>query len=42
MVVEVANLSAKERVLLEECKDLLSVITTLQVNFIFCKYVIEA
>ncbi|XP_027940995.1 QWRF motif-containing protein 2-like [Vigna unguiculata] len=32
MVVEVANLSAKERVLLEECKDLLSVITTLQVR----------
>ncbi|TKY57881.1 QWRF motif-containing protein 2 [Spatholobus suberectus] len=32
LVVEVANLSAKERVLLEECRDLLSVITTLQVR----------
>ncbi|KAK7310785.1 hypothetical protein RJT34_08511 [Clitoria ternatea] len=32
LVVEVANLSAKERVLLEECKDLLSVITDLQVR----------
>ncbi|CAJ1964856.1 unnamed protein product [Sphenostylis stenocarpa] len=32
LVVEVANLSAKELVLLEECKDLLSVITTLQVR----------
>ncbi|KAL9330636.1 hypothetical protein ACSQ67_000246 [Phaseolus vulgaris] len=32
LVVDVANLSAKERVLLEECEDLLSVITTLQVR----------
>ncbi|RDY05875.1 QWRF motif-containing protein 2, partial [Mucuna pruriens] len=32
LVVENANLSAKERVLLEECRDLLSVITTLQVR----------
>ncbi|KAK7321648.1 hypothetical protein VNO77_32487 [Canavalia gladiata] len=32
LVVEVANLSAKERVLLEECTDLLSVIRTLQVT----------
>ncbi|KAH1212227.1 QWRF motif-containing protein 2 [Glycine max] len=32
LVVEVANLTAKERVLLEECKDLLSVITTMQVR----------
>ncbi|XP_027329607.1 QWRF motif-containing protein 2-like [Abrus precatorius] len=32
LVVEVANLSAKERVLLEECTDLLSVIKTLQVR----------
>lgn len=33
LVVEVSNLSAKERVLLEECKELLSMITTMQVNF---------
>nr|KYP48683.1 hypothetical protein KK1_029665 [Cajanus cajan] len=32
LVVENANLSAKERVLLEECRDLLSVITTFQVR----------
>ncbi|KAG4934329.1 hypothetical protein GYH30_048282 [Glycine max] len=32
LVVEVANLSAKERVLLEECRDLLSAITTMQVR----------
>lgn len=32
LVVENANLSAKERVLLEECRDLLSVITTWQVR----------
>ncbi|KAL2318469.1 hypothetical protein Fmac_032345 [Flemingia macrophylla] len=32
LVVENANLSAKERVLLEECRELLSVITTFQVR----------
>ncbi|XP_057722102.1 protein SNOWY COTYLEDON 3-like [Arachis stenosperma] len=32
LVVEVANLSAKEMVLLEECKDLLSMLTTMQVR----------
>ncbi|MED6164194.1 hypothetical protein PIB30_117053 [Stylosanthes scabra] len=32
LVVEVANLSSKERVLLEECKELLSMLTTMQVR----------
>ncbi|XP_027356943.1 QWRF motif-containing protein 2-like [Abrus precatorius] len=34
LVVEVANLSAKEHVLLDECKDLLSKVKAMQVNFV--------
>ncbi|OIW20856.1 hypothetical protein TanjilG_24934 [Lupinus angustifolius] len=34
LVIEVANLNAKERVLLENCRDLLSIVTAMQVRII--------
>lgn len=41
LVVEVVNISAKERCLLDECQDLLSIIRTMQVSFIFGKEVFK-
>lgn len=41
MVVEIANLSTKEHVLLDECRDLLSMITAMQVNFVSEKELVK-
>ena len=38
--MDVANLSEKERALLNECKDLLSILAAMQVNFLNIKYLI--